>query len=383
MISHASAPVAETIPHARSRVWSTEQAAALDKVGRWLRNGSQQVFRLFGYAGTGKTTLAKHLAANMDGDTAFAAFSGKAASVMRANGCEGASTIHSLIYTATLNDAGEPIFTLDPFGGAADADLLVIDECSMIDADMGRDLLSFGKPILVLGDPAQLPPISGAGFFTDATPDALPTQIHRQAADNPIIRMATTIREGGTLALGEYGESRVVRKGVLGMTEMLAADQILVGRNATRHKINSAMRAAKGRTDPIPVNGDRLVCLRNNAGKGVLNGMLGNAADVSLEGDFARLSFKSDEGRVSKASVLYRFFDGTDSILSPKAKWKLRDQFAFGYALTVHKAQGSQWGDVIVIDESDAFREDKARWLYTAVTRAASKLTIVLGERVL
>src|SRR5712672_763591 len=120
MNTHASAPVAETIPHARrSHVWSTEQAAALDKVGRWLKSDSQQVFRLFGYAGTGKTTLAKHLAATMDGDTAFAAFSGKAAAVMRANGCDGASTIHSLIYSAALNDAGEPIFTLDPFGGAA------------------------------------------------------------------------------------------------------------------------------------------------------------------------------------------------------------------------------------------------------------------------
>jgi ATP-dependent exoDNAse (exonuclease V) alpha subunit len=381
MNTHASAPVAETIPHARSRVWSTEQAAALDKVGKWLKSDSQQVFRLFGYAGTGKTTLAKHLAASMDGDTAFAAFSGKAASVMRANGCDGASTIHSLIYSAALNDAGEPIFTLDPFDGAADADLIVIDECSMIDADMARDLLSFGKPILVLGDPAQLPPVRGAGYFTGAAPDALLTKIHRQAADNPIIRMATTIREGGTLEVGQYGESSVIRRGDVSMSDLMAADQVLVGRNATRPKTNAQMRQMKGRTAPIPVNGDRLLCLRSNTAKGVLNGTLGNAAEVSHEGDYIKLVFKSDDGRACKARVLYRFFDGTDTILDAKAKWKLRDQFGFGYALTVHKAQGSQWADVLVYDESEIAREDKARWLYTAVTRAATKLTLVLGER--
>jgi exodeoxyribonuclease V len=92
--------------------------------------------------------------------------------------------------------------------------------------------------------------------------------------------------------------------------------------------------------------------------------------------------FRADEGGASKARVLCRFFDGTDSILDAKAKWKLRDQFGFGYALTVHKAQGSQWGDVLVYDESEIAREDKARWLYTAATRAATKLTLVLGERV-
>ena len=58
----------------------------------------------------------------------------------------------------------------------------------MVDEDLGRDLLSFGKPVLVLGDPAQLPPVKGGGFFTEAEPDVMLTEVHRQAADNPIIR---------------------------------------------------------------------------------------------------------------------------------------------------------------------------------------------------
>ena len=69
----------------------------------------------------------------------------------------------------------------------------------MVDEELGRDLLSFGKPVLVLGDPAQLPPVKGGGFFTEAEPDIMLTEVHRQAADNPIIRMSMVVREGGRL----------------------------------------------------------------------------------------------------------------------------------------------------------------------------------------
>ena len=71
-------------PRPIGREWSREQAEAIDKVGRWLKAGEPQVFRLFGYAGVGKTTLARHVAEGARGGTAFAAFTGKAAMVMRA-----------------------------------------------------------------------------------------------------------------------------------------------------------------------------------------------------------------------------------------------------------------------------------------------------------
>ena len=128
------------------------------------------MFRLFGYAGVGKTTLARHVAEAAAGETAFAAFTGKAAMVMRAHGCSGATTIHALIYRASEGVDGAPTFTLNEDGPASRASLIVIDECSMVDAELARDLLSFGKPILVLGDPFQLPPVKGGGYFTDRRP---------------------------------------------------------------------------------------------------------------------------------------------------------------------------------------------------------------------
>src|SRR5580704_1710307 len=228
-------------------VFSPHQDAALKAVAAWLkskpgRNGVPQVFRLFGYAGTGKTTLAKHVAENVDGKVLFAAFTGKAASVMRHKGCAGASTIHSLIYRARESEEETPSFDLWHDSPAAKARLIVIDECSMVDAELGRDLLSFGAPVLVLGDPAQLPPIQGGGFFTDQEPDAMLTEVHRQAQDDPIIHLSMAVREGEYIEPGRYGESEVVRKSELDPARVLEADQVLVGRNATRRAYNGRLR---------------------------------------------------------------------------------------------------------------------------------------------
>ena len=217
--------------------WSPQQEEALSRVAAWLKEGTPQLFRLFGYAGTGKTTLARHVAEAVEGEVAFAAFTGKAASVLRQKGCHDASTIHSLIYRTRESDEGGPLFALNRSGPASQADLIVIDECSMVDEELGRDLLSFGKPVLVLGDPAQLPPVKGGGFFTDAEPDVMLTEVHRQARDNPIIRLSMTIRDGGRLPLGRHGESRVLSRREIDAAEVTRADQVLVGLNRTRRAL--------------------------------------------------------------------------------------------------------------------------------------------------
>ena len=197
--------------------FTPHQDAALKAVGDWLdarpgKNGTPPVFRLFGYAGTGKTTLARHIADGVDGEVKYAAFTGKAALVMRNKGCDGASTIHSLIYRARESGEEQPNFELWDDAPASKARLIVIDECSMVDADLGRDLMSFDCPLLVLGDPAQLPPIQGGGFFTNDAPDAMLTEVHRQAQDDPIVRMSMAVREGRPLEAGQFGESEVVRR---------------------------------------------------------------------------------------------------------------------------------------------------------------------------
>jgi exodeoxyribonuclease-5 len=366
--------------------FSPHQDQALKAVGQWLKakpgvNGTPQVFRLFGYAGTGKTTLARHLAEHADGEVKFAAFTGKAASVMRGKGCRGASTIHGLIYRARESGEEIPSFDLWDDAPASKAELIIIDECSMVDAELGRDLLSFGVPVLVLGDPAQLPPIQGGGFFTEAEPDAMLTEVHRQAQDDPIVRLSMEIRAGDCLEPGRYGETQVIRKVDLDPERVLMADQVLVGRNATRRAYNIRMRERRGFTDTMPAAGDKLVCLRNNRKKGLFNGGLWSVKERGARRTgimTLRLLPDDDTGaRGVKVSVRPECFSGGIEKLD-WARRKPYDEFDYGYVLTVHKAQGSQWDDVVLFDESFAFLESRERWLYTGVTRAAKKLTVVV-----
>lgn len=394
--------------------WSPKQVDALDAVGRWLKNGNSQVFRLFGYAGTGKTTLARHLAEGL-GRVYFAAYTGKAASVMRKNGCPNASTIHQLIYIAgnksrmRLNQLQEslaqaraenasqatlarlaqelqeendrlkqPMFHRNPDSEIRGADLVIIDECSMVDERMGQDLLKYDVPVLVLGDPAQLPPVQGGGFFTGEKPDIMLDEIHRQARDNPIIDLATRVRNKENLSVGDYGASKVMR-GSPDRDLVMGADQILVGTNKKRRACNMQMRKLLGypHEDPMPVVHDKLVCLQNNHDLGLLNGTLWTVQSSSPTDGQERydLQLFGEEGQFVECEAHNAHFRGTEKDVP---YWELRDAqcFDYGYALTTHKAQGSQWPKVFVFNESGVFRGSSMNWLYTAITRASEEVYI-------
>jgi exodeoxyribonuclease-5 len=361
--------------------WSPQQDAALKAVAEWLRRGDRPVFRLFGYAGTGKTTLARHIAEAVDGDVIFGAYTGKAALVLRSKGCSEASTIHSMIYRSRESDEGGPSFVLNRTSPAAKADLIVIDECSMVDEELGRDLLSFGRPVLVLGDPAQLPPVKGGGFFTEAEPDVMLTEVHRQARDNPIVNLSMQVREGGRLSPGTYGESRVIRRSEIDAEMVMKANQVLVGLNKTRRLYNNRIRQLLGFLDPMPAAGEKLVCLRNDKTKGLLNGGTWTIQALRApRNDFIRMDVvPEDESRRKpvQVDVLRAFFEGAEEEI-PFILRRESDEFTYGYALTVHKAQGSQWNDLVLFDESFAFREHRARWLYTGLTRAAERVTVIV-----
>jgi len=362
--------------------WSNQQECALKQIGNWLNDpNGKQFFYLAGYAGSGKSTLATEIASMVSGNVVYGAFTGKAALVMRRKGCLNAMTIHSMIYSVKEDRYGLPRFYLNKESLAADAGLVIIDEVSMVSEELGRVLLSFGTRVLVLGDPGQLPPVKGAGYFTSNTPDVMLTEIHRQAQDNPIIRLSMQVREGGKLDIGAYGESKVIPVGAVDRAEVIGFDQVLVGKNLTRRTYNQRIRQLKGFSGDYPQKGERLVCLKNSREKGLLNGGLWEAAKVKkpILGMVDMVVQPDDAGGAAApvdVSVHELFFSGREGELTRDER-KHSDEFDYGWALTVHKSQGSQWNSVYIFDESGAFREDARRWLYTAVTRAAEKVTVV------
>lgn len=418
--------------------WSSKQDEALRIVDRWMRDRrAPQVLYMAGYAGTGKTTLAKHLVSGASRRWLFASLTGKATHVLRQKGCEGAKTIHSLIYRPNgetkageirlledrrrrygriasdesvdeekrvearqryneisrkiveLHAEKEPMFALWANSPLADDDVegIVVDECSMIDDRLGRDLESFGKKILAQGDPAQLPPVGAVGRYSKLKPDVMLTEVHRQAQESGILRLATAIRTGERLDSFETPDCRVVFKEDCSRDELagivLQADQVLVGRNATRRAFNMRHRELLGMRGPLPRTQDRLVCLRNDPSIGIYNGSqwLVESATSDVAAKTCQLELQSEDdptNRIALPSWLHHMI-GLEHELTEMG-WDRRDlaEFDYAYALTVHKSQGSQWGSVALFDESRAFGADVGRrWLYTGITRASEKLTVI------
>ena len=414
-----------------------QQDLALKAVQLWYDSPSApKVFKLFGFAGTGKTTLARHFASQAKGVVMFAAYTGKAASVLRQMGCPGASTLHSLLYSVSEHDRSrlhqveddlaqqnalppeeqdlflidllteeqaslrkrmnQPRFTLNPEGNAADADLIIVDECSMLNAEMARDLESFKAKILVMGDPGQLPPIRGWGHYTEGNPDVLLTEIHRQARDNPILRFATMAREGAKIPMCDLGAAKKLSNKKIKPHELVQeyGHQVLVGKNVNRRKINLAVREALGFEGEFPKEKERLVVLRNDKDFGVLNGVTCVAASdcITVPDDEAIIGSLMYEGQLLADLAMdplpYTIYSAPHhavndlefQVTSPDRRWMIPTDWS--YALTVHKAQGSQWPKVLLVDDGFGnWGGDPAlrgQWLYTAITRAQDEL-IILG----
>ena len=374
--------------------FSPQQEEAFGWLLAWQYNRRSNLFYLAGPAGTGKTTLL-HRLAGTTANVVFMAPTGRAAAVMRAKGCPGATTIDRAIYRhpfewrcskpGCAKPPCRPLCRqarqvwlgkrLDLNSRAAAADLIVIDEASMVSAEAGADLQSLGRPILAVGDPGQLPPVNGTGYLTGRKPDFLLTEVHRQAAGNPIIQLATMAREGRVPPLGHYGNSRVVRDADFD-EDLTAFDAVICGKNDTRRQLNAQIRKALGFETLLPIVEERLLVLRNRHEKGLCNGDVVTVAEVDPGGPkngFLRMLVVPEDGDPVEidAPVELLLSDDADAIGATG------DPCTWGYCLTVHKAQGSEWPTVLLIDESACFREHRWRWLYTGLTRAAQRVVVV------
>lgn len=377
---------------------SVDQREALDNILALIESGESQVTKLGGYAGTGKSTLIPFITRAL-GDTrqtAFCALSGKASNVMsRKLGAAGVydyahcGTIHSLIYKP-LTGADGRILSWVRNSELVSRDgmpitRIILDEASMVGSRTLEDLTSYGVPILAVGDPGQLPPIQDESAIGE--PHVLLKKIHRQAEKNPIIRLASIIREEGDIPRN-WPDSHEIRRIQEDDALPIIADGferldmnfgILVRTNKTRSYLNLLPRGGS----TVPKVGDIVICLKNVPP--VYNGMRGNITAVK---PFRQHWYETtvtfpEDGLMITGKVPKKQFGASETLQTTRdagiTSGKLGMLFDYGSALTVHKAQGSAFDECVLMPErwSRDTDQDYAQWLYTGVTRAANRLTIV------
>jgi exodeoxyribonuclease-5 len=350
---------------------TAEQQAIAYDIEQFARKSPRQTFVLHGLAGTGKTTLLSSVA-SLFPNAMLCTLTGKAASVLRRKTGLDVHTVHSAFYKLVGEELKDKkknlIFRNAHFENALKDRILFLDECSMINEKIASDLLSSGVKIVACGDPGQLPPVEGESFFNK--PDAMLKTIHRQALDSPIIRQAHRVRLGEKYETD--GDNFVVRGfGEVSNEEKTSADMILCWTNKTRRAVNNHIRQLRGfEFAPMPLEQETILCLKNAPDFGIFNGGLYTLLEPFTEGD-TEITIEVEGRTVVVPNVN---FHGLKSGLPEGVK--ATTWFDFGYALTVHKAQGSEWQKVILIDEYRR-REERSQWLYTGITRASDKIIIV------
>lgn len=399
------------------------QKKGLEVAVRHFKEGKDTV--IAGYAGTGKSTLVAKIIEKLHiSNVVFVAFAGKAVKVLREKGNENAITCHRLLYKPILQEDGTYKYELTD---SIDYDLIVADECSMIPNKMVKEMRSFGVPIIFLGDSFQLPPVENPEAENEENtvnnhlldnPDVFLTEIMRQATESEIIRAGIKLRNMEKLSYGIDREFSVINKNKLNDRTLLWADEIICATNRKRTEINNYVRKLLKHSE-LPQVGDKIICLHNyydyvtnnDDMMPLTNGTIGIIVKMEevmwtapksiidklevKEIPCYSISIKTDSGfynnlLIDKNELITgkKTLTGYDLYLVSK-KYKELDKakishkpipmdFNYGYAITCHKAQGSEWDNIVVMEEwfpNDL--ETHCRWLYTAITRASEKVVIV------
>lgn len=365
-----------------------------------------------GYAGTGKSTLVRFIIEALgieEKNICYASYTGKAAEVLRKKGNKNAITLHKLLYDSVPKPDGT-FFRIPKI--ALGYSLIIVDECSMVPKSIIELLARHNVHLIFLGDPFQLPPINkDEDNHLLSRPHIFLDEIMRQATESEIIRISMDIRENKPLTIFKGEEVQILPAHQLSAGMLTWADQVLVATNATRISMNNQMRQLLGK-GPEPENGDKVICLKNyweiNGEKEkdpLINGSIGYLNN--LYPSFIKLpywiergenlpilvsDFQTEEGEIYKGIDMdTRMISFGERSLSPNAIFKMGKnpklkniipkEFTYGYAITGHKAQGSEWSKVLVIEEKFPFsREEHARWLYTCATRAEDKLVLIRAD---
>lgn len=376
-------------------------------VERYKHNEKYTV--ISGYAGTGKSTLIRFIIKALpicEDDVVYATFTGKAAQILSKKGNKNVTTLHKLLYESFPRSDGTFYRVPKDMIGYS---VVIVDEISMVPKSI-TDLLFSHKDIYVicLGDPFQLPPIhkDEDNHLLDH-PHIFLDEIMRQATESEIVRLSMDVRNYRPFSITSGKEVQILNKKDLNTGMMLWADQILVATNKTRINLNNQMRNLNGFTSNRPMEGDKVICARNywgvlsNQENDLINGTIGylsnkydtkNKLPIYVGGqtiDVTIADFKLDNREEFKTLAMdtHMIMTGEKCVdvktaykvaINKKIAHLIPYEFNYGYAITVHRAQGSEWNKILVVEENfPCEKEEHARWLYTAITRASEKLVLI------
>lgn len=400
-------------------ILTKDQENAIKKTTSWFNNQKHQIFKICGYAGCGKTSIIPYIVDDIKlqlSDVAFMCFTAKAALNLRKKNIP-ANTIHSTIYqrVSIVDEDKKEVKIEWRLLQSLPYRLIVIDEISMVSDALMDDVLSFNIPIITIGDPAQLPPVNGyCGFLEN--PDVLLSEIHRQGKENPIIELSMKIRNNNhNLKTNKYSNVLITDKDVSDKM-FLKSDIVISGQHKIRKSINKIYRemlyGKEVSENNTILENEKVICRMNN--KNILlnydnmdiqisNGMIGNIinlSDINNKKNIKKKLVYDEFGKLLETKDIFKInfkpdFISNDNIkmyekikcclntlkydehqfVNTEPKEKI-NYFNYGYCITCHSAQGSEWDYVIVYDDFRWKADLHKKWLYTAVTRAKNKLVI-------
>lgn len=379
-------------------------------VSRYKNNEKFTV--IAGPAGSGKSSLIKFITESLpidkDKDICYATYTGKAAQVLYKKGNKNVSTLHKLLYKSVPMPNGG--FKRTPVGSIP-YKVIIVDEVSMPPKEMMKLLFSYNVHVICCGDSAQLPPIDkNADNHLLDHPHIYLDEIMRQALESDIIKVSIDIRNGKQLKPFKGNDVLILNKNELNTGMLQWADQIICATNRTRHQINNTVRQLKKFNETHPVNGDKMICLRNywdvNFGPEdpLINGTIGylrnsfdsfiqlpykynnqkidiTVGDIAYDDNIIYKGVPMDQNMITKEQ--HTLDTKTSYLLHKDYKYRhlLPFDFTYGYAITGWKAQGSEWDKVLIFEEGHPYdKEEHKKYLYTCLTRASEKVVLLLNN---
>lgn len=274
----------------------------------------------------------------------------------------------------------------------------------MVDNNIVEDILSFGIPVIALGDFCQLPPVFGKNdFLTEELSDIFLDEVMRTDDKSGILTLAMNARKKETIIPGIYGDSRVLlNKDDIDI--LTNYDKIITWTNKTRKYLNRLIRNMLNIDEIYPTKNEKVVFLHNRYDKmisylgidiNIMNGIecivledykIINEDQIQLK---LRPIFFDDNCEYFDVLCNRKIFDSYDennidnkTLMMIDKEKNLNSVFCdFSYAITGTASQGSEWGKILVIDEMPKYRPEYWKWLYTAITRAKSKIDLLLDQQ--